>query len=425
MTIDELKDKRQALMDEIEGASEERFAEIKDEISKLDFEIDDAKKNERSKSEETQEEQEEELRAARVPNGTSEDKVILFNNETKKEARQMTEEEKRQATITELGKQFRDAAASKEPKEINIRAVGEAVTTTDTEYVAPTEAVDGTNNGGVFIPTSTLFDLLGETETASPIYDGVSKTSFKGVLIFPYRKNRTANSVTKKEREKVDELSIEWDNLKLADGDYALSAGITFEILDQADYALGDYLVAQLREVVRDTIIPDVIYGEGANEHIAGIVENAIEATYTAGDEIDAIKAALNGLPRKYQAGAKLYVSTSLYNELSFKTDANDRPLYPLFNEGTIMSVAGVEIVKDPYLNDGDFIYGNPTHYHLNEQSPATLYSETHGRYKIVEYTLHEMIAGRAEPQAFYYAKAVAATKTSTKANTETNDEGK
>lgn len=402
MTIDELKEKRQSLSDEIDGATAERFEQIKEEIASIDQEI--AEETKRSSEVAEAEKAEEEERAARLPNEPDNNlnKVINLNNE-KRGVKKMTKEEERKLQIASIGASFRKAKEENKTIEINLRAESEAVTTTDKTYVAPSAEVDGTNNGGVFIPTQTLFDLLGETEIASPIYNGVSKTNFKGVLVFPYRKDRKANSVTKKEREKVDELSIEWEKFKLTDGDYALSVGITFEILNQADYALGEYLINQVRDVINETVVPDVIYGTGENEHIAGLVLDAVDGEYTAGEELEAIHTALDTLSRKYQAGARIYLSTTLYNELSFKVDSTGRPLYPLFNQGTIATIAGVEVVKDPFLHDGDFVYGNPTRYHLNETAPATVYSEVHGRDKIVEYTVHEMLAGRAEPEAFYY----------------------
>ena len=64
MTIKELTEKRKALIVEIDSADEKRFAEIKSEVEKIDYQIRELKN---SDEERTAKEKEAEERAARLP----------------------------------------------------------------------------------------------------------------------------------------------------------------------------------------------------------------------------------------------------------------------------------------------------------------------------------------------------------------------
>ena len=56
-------------------------------------------------------------------------------------------------------------------------------------------------------------------------------------------------------------------------------------------------------------------------------------------------------------------------------------------------------------LADGDFVVGNAKNYKLNFVKPTEIYPEIHGKTRVIEYTAHVMVAGKAAPNKFYYGK--------------------
>ncbi len=438
MSSDELKEKRQALLDEVEGATAERFEEIEKEVADVDSQLDEAIKAEeeaRAKAEEAEvaekaaheaeekakEEAEAEKRAAREPKkGTNADKVVLFDNCNVKEEKSMTAEEKRSVEISALAKGLRRAAGRKtEPyTEEELRALGVAYTTTSEEYVEPTADVNGVNNGGLLIPSTMLTDLLTSREVNSPIFNGVRKYNMKGIVVFPYAKQVVGDPATKELQDSTD-VSIEFANLELKNGDYALTVALTFELLAQADDVLVPYVLDQLEKCVAKTIVPDVIYGSGADGHVAGIVGASEEGTCT--DVLDGIHAGLAALSVEAIQGASIFVARDIYLDLAFAKDEDGRPLHPLFNESGIATIATYPVVVDEYLNAGEFIIGNPYNYLLNEVKGSEIYPENKGRERRVEETIHTMIAGAPCPDCFYHGTVVAPTSvktTSAKAST-------
>ena len=104
MTIKELLEKRSKLLAEVEGADEKRFAQIKIEIEKLDYQIAEAKKDEEQRK--ADEETEKNLRAARPITGADsngQNKVVLFDTEKEKRNAQQSAEVEKRANILKNG----------------------------------------------------------------------------------------------------------------------------------------------------------------------------------------------------------------------------------------------------------------------------------------------------------------------------------
>lgn len=417
MTIKELKERRAALVAEVNGVTEEkRFAEIKTEIAKIDFQIEEAEKDEAKRSAEKKAEEE---RAAREPSGAArKGKVVLFDNAQAQGegAVEMSKETALRCAKSAFGKQIRAMLTNTEIKlnEGEKRALGVAVTTTSEVYAAPSANADGVNNGGVFIPQNVLYDLLEIDSPDSPFLRDVSATHITGAIIFPYVYEAVAATRGgKAEKVASDDRSIKWDKLTLAQGNYPLTIEVTMELLAMTDEQFAEYLLADLNSEVAFLLADETFYGTGLNNRIEGVTVGAIAGTpYSAGGEADAIKAGLLALSRRARKGAKVYISRSMSLDMTFEKDDNGRYIFPIYNSTGISTIATVPVEVDENLHDGDFVIGCATNYKLNFTKPTEVYPELHGKYRVIEYTAHVMVAGKAAPNKFYYGKKAVASGT-------------
>ena len=347
--LKKLIERRAAYLAEIEKpeTDEKRFAELRTEIAKVDFSIEETKR------EIAEEEREEELRAARKPNATPETdaekrgkEITIFNGANAADTAELSKPDALRYAKSALGKQVRSKLQNvkidftKNEK----RALGVAITTSATEYKAPTESENGVNNGGIFIPQNVLYDLLEMDAPDSPFLRDVGATHIKGALIFPYVvEANNGTSRGKKETEKSDDRSIKWDKLSLAQGNYPLTIEVSMEILAMTDEEFAEYLLADLGNEVNLLLGDEVLYGTGKDDRIEGVTVGAIKGNaYDAGGAALAIKAGLLALSKRARKGAKIYVSRSLSLDLAFEKDENGRYIFPIYNNDGITSIATI-----------------------------------------------------------------------------------
>ncbi len=90
---------------------------------------------------------------------------------------------------------------------------------------------------------------------------------------------------------------------------------------------------------------------------------------------------------------------------MTFEKDSTGRYIFPIYNNAGIQTIAQVPVEVDESLHDGDFVIGNAKNYLLNMIKPTEIYAELHGKTRVIEYTAHLMVAGKAAPDKFYYGK--------------------
>lgn len=426
MTKQELIEQRKALVAEIDNADEKRLAEIETALKRNALKMAELESDEnRDKADAEKAAKDAEARAARpdpttppenadAPNGKN--KVVLFNTaDEKRETAVVDAAELRTAKIA-FGKQVRGQLLNT-PVNLNAgekRALGIALTTTSSTYTAPSADADGVNNGGVFIPKTVLYDLLETDAPDSPFLRDVKLQHIKGAVIFPYVvESSNGTSKSKGEGKDADDRSIKWGNLTLAQGNYPLTIEVTMELLAMTDEEFTDYLLADLANEMNLLLSDEVFYGTGKDNRIEGVTVGAIDGkTYAAGGEAAAIKTGLLALSRRARRGAKVYISRSMSLEMTFEKDKEGRYIFPIYNNGGISSIATVPVEVDESLHDGDFVIGNAKNYILNMTKNTEVYAELHGKKRIIEYTAHLMVAGKAAPKKFYYAKKAASGST-------------
>lgn len=291
--------------------------------------------------------------------------------------------------------------------EMEARALGVATTTTSETFVAPSESVDGINNGGVFIPQEVMLDILREEELESPIYRDIITTAIKGKTKFPYRMSKTG-AKTKAELSPTENESVQWGILSGVTGNYTDSIVITFEEEAMAIAEFTDYLISLIGESMRELLINDYIYGTGTNDHVYGLTHGAIDATYTdTSDYRVALESAIEKLPVKKRAGAKIYVASNIFDKITFTKNKNGDYILPVLNGGGLTKLSTFPVEMDVNLAEGDFIIGNlGKWYKANINKGMELGLDVSNKNRTKTYTTHMMVTAIPVPNSIVYGKA-------------------
>lgn len=415
MTLKELREKKGSLLAEIDSADEKRFAEIQVAVNKINFQINQLDEEERSLEEQEKVEQrEEELLAGREKRDVS--KIAKFNQKTSNTDTPMSKADRSKYSKSAFGKELRAMLnnSSFEFNENEKRALGVSLATTAKEYVKATADKNGVNNGGIFISDNVMYDLLEIDTLDSPFLRDCMPTHIKGALIFPYAAEKTLPAKTargKKEGEKADDLSIKWDKITLAQGNYPLTIEVSMEVLALADDMFAQYVLDELRNEMDLLLGDEVLYGSGTDDRIEGVTVNSIKGEYET--IADGIQTAFKTLSKRARKGAKLYISHLTSLNLAFEKDNNGQYLFPIYNQASgIKSIVQVPVEIEEGLADDAFLYGNAKNYKLNFTKATEVYSELHGKTRVIESTAHLMVAGKAAPNKFYYGTKKVTTTT-------------
>lgn len=283
------------------------------------------------------------------------------------------------------------------------RALDTAMTTTSTEFIAPSADADGVNNGGLFIPTSINLALMEAIALASPLFKDAARTAIPSLIKFPYRKN-TTGAKSKKESEANSDASVEWADLILGTSEISETIRVSWRLESMAVEGFIEYVQNELIEQVRDKAAQEFIYGTGV-EQMKGITKDAVQHSYD-GSVLDGISAALGKLGKKQKIGAKLYVSTSVVEEISFAKDDHGAYIFTPINSIGVNSISTYKVEVDPYLNDGEFVIGNVHRYaRLNVVEDVTLTRDVSGKKRANDYTAYAIFGGAAQPGMLVHGK--------------------
>lgn len=306
-------------------------------------------------------------------------------------------------------KEYRNAWAKtllrRRLNETEKRALDAVVTTTATEFVEASADADGVNNGGLFIPTELNLSLMQELSLVSPIFRDINKTSFEGVLKFPYKKskNKAERKGASKETEANKDGSIEWGMLELKAAEITVTIPVTWKLEAMAVDQFMSFFLTELKLQISEAKIEGAIYGTGEDD-MEGITVNAITKTYS-GTVVDAFKSNLSALDAKKKIGAKAYISTTAAEELQFAQDGSGAYIFPIA-AGLPKTLAGYSLEVDPYLHDGDIIVGNLQRYaRMNVVEAMSVTKDVSGKKRRNDYTAYELCASAAQPEALLYIK--------------------
>lgn len=274
------------------------------------------------------------------------------------------------------------------------RALGDAVTTTATEFVASDADTQGINNGGLFIPTTVRSELMELISKQSPIFNDIRKLQVSGNIDLPYLfASDDANWYT----ELTDTVNegMEFKNLQLTGWELAKDIVITWKLEEMAVESFISFILEELANKMGKALINAVIYGDGNNKPTG--VTNGLVAVTTGSNAIERMINTYKSLSEDAKIGAKVYISNDVNLDIvSYKDENNNYP----FLAG-VPSISGFTVEVDPYLQNKDIVAGNMRNYILNEVTAPRVEKERTVKGRKTTYGGYAIYDGKGKPGAF------------------------
>lgn len=274
------------------------------------------------------------------------------------------------------------------------RALGDAVTTTATTFVASTADTQGINNGGLFIPKSVRMELMEMIEHMSPFFRDIRKLQVNGNIDLPYL-FEADDAQWYVELTDTKNEGAEYKNLQLTGWELAKDVVITWKAEEMAVESFISFILEELAHKMGVALINAVLYGDGSSKPTG--VMNGLTAVTSGETPIDTIIATYKSLSNDARVGAKAYVSTGVRVSMIGYQDDNGN--YPF-----LQGLAGTDLFSietDPFLKDYDILVGNPRYYILNENTPVRIDRESSVKGRKVTYGAYGIYDGKAKPNAF------------------------
>ena len=291
------------------------------------------------------------------------------------------------------------------------RALGDAITTTATDYVASSESVQGINNGGLFIPTSVRSDLMELISKQSPIFNDVRKLQVSGNIELPYLFS-SDDAEWYAELEDTKNGGMEFRNMQLTGWELAKDIVITWKLEEMAVESFIAFILDELANKMGKALVNAVIYGDGKNKPTG--ITNGLTAITTGDNAIERVLNTYEGLSEDARIGAKVYISTATNLAIVSYKDGNGN--YPFLNG--IPSVSGFTIAVDPYLKGDDIVSGNMRNYILNEVVAPRVEKERTVKGRKTTYGGYAIYDGKARPDYFTLGRKANPTKAAAKTTT-------
>lgn len=402
MTLKEIEARKAELFNKInEVKSEEELAELRKEVKAINKEIPEEEKQEEKNGEEISREEERSLLAD--VKELEKRNVEVNNVKVIKEERKM--EEKRTLTQVLESPEYRTAWAKKlmgRPEkdftDEEKRALGDAITTTDTTFVASDADTQGINNGGLFIPKTVRNDIMEIIVDSSPIFRDVRKLNVAGNVDLPYLKEADDAEWYTELKETKNE-GQEYATLQLTGWELAKDVEITWKLEQMAVESFIPFIVEELAAKMGIALVNAIIYGDGTNKP-RGITKDL--SPIKKGDTpVDRITEAYKSLTKEARRGAKAYISTDVNIDIVSYKDNNGN--YPFLQGIATNKLVPVEV--DPYLKDDDIIVGNCRNYILNEVTPVRVDKEIKVKPRRIVYGGYAIYDGVARPDYFAYSQ--------------------
>ena len=355
--------------------------------------------------EEPQEEVKEEVEEEKSEISVEEERSLMADLEEKSvdisQLKQIRGEEKTMEERKYNDQEYRSAWAKKtmglsEDKftEEEKRALGDAVTTTATTFVASSADTQGINNGGLFIPKSVRMELMEMIEHMSPFFRDIRKLQVNGNIDLPYL-FEADDAQWYVELTDTKNEGQEYKNLQLTGWELAKDVVITWKAEEMAVESFISFILEELAHKMGVALINAVLYGDGSSKPTG--VMNGLTAVTSGETPIDTIIATYKSLSNDARVGAKAYVSTGVRVSMIGYQDDNGN--YPF-----LQGLAGTDLFSietDPFLKDYDILVGNPRYYILNENTPVRIDRESSVKGRKVTYGAYGIYDGKAKPNAF------------------------
>jgi len=394
MTLKEIEERKAELLTKIaEAKNEEELKELRSKVEAINKEV-----PEQEEPEQNGEITPEEERSLIADTQELEKRSKEASNLTKIGGKEM-EKEERKFTIAD--KEYRSAWAKKlmglsddKFTEEEKRALGDAVTTTATTFVASSANTQGINNGGLFIPTEVRMELMEIIDQMSPFYRDIRKLQVNGNVDLPYLFEGDDANWYVELTDTVNEGN-EYRNLQLTGWELAKDVVVTWKLEEMAVESFITFIIEELAHKMGVALINAVIYGDGQNKPTG--VLNGLTAVTTGKTPIDNIIATYESLSQEARRGAKVYVSTAVkVKMIGYKDENGNYPFLQGINGTDLFTIE-----TEPFLTGNDIIVGNPRYYILNEVTPTRVEWERTVKGRRTTYGGYGIFDGKAKPGAF------------------------
>ena len=399
MTLKEIEERKAELQAKIaEAKNQEELEELRTQVEAINKEVPEQEEKEQEENGEISKEEERKLIA--------DTQELEQRNKDVSNLRKIGgNEEMEERKFTIASPEYRSAWAKTlmgvKLDETEERALGDAIGTTSTTFVAAAADANGINNLGLLIPESVRLDWLKIAEKASPIYRDIRKMNVPGNVDFPYLFGAddaewyAETSTTKNEGQ-------EYKNIKLTGHELAKAIEITWKAEAMTVDGFIAFLLDELNEKMNKALINAVIYGDGSGKP-TGITNGLVAKEDT--NVVDLIKKCLGDLATENRVGAKVYVASDVADAIAFYKDENGN--YPYLVSG-LGRAGGATIEADPFLSAGDVLVGNAQNYILNFNESLRVDKEVKVQPRRVVYGGYLIADGNKKPGAFVYGKVTA-----------------
>ena len=405
MTVEEIVERKKELFTKIDEAkTTEELEELRKDVEAINNEVPD----EEEKAEEVKEEVKEEEPKATITCSCNEERDLIRVGTEKiipignvKEERIMTNSKYNAETRAWAKKCLGRNDFDEEEK----RALGDAVTTTATTFVASAADAQGVNNGGLFIPKEVRMELMERIDEMSPFFRDIRKLNVNGNVDLPYLYEGDDANWYAELNCTVNEGN-EYKALQLTGWELAKDVVITWKMEDMAVDSFVTFVIDELVHKMGTALVNAVIYGNGSSKP-TGAIYNLVAVT--DGDTpVDTIINAYASLGEEFRRGAKVYVSTAVKMAMIGYKDQNGN--YPFLQGINGTDLFAIE--TEPFLQNNDIIVGNPRRYILNEVTPIRVDWERTVKCRQTRYGAYGIYDGKPQPNAFakaQYTPAVSA----------------
>lgn len=278
------------------------------------------------------------------------------------------------------------------------RALGDAVTTTASTFVAATASASGVNNGGLLVPTTLITDLLDLISQESPFFRDIRKLQVNGNVELPFLFSADDAKWVAEGSDTTNE-GKQYKSIKLTGFELAKDIVLTWKVEEMSVESFLNFILDELQNKMGKALINAILYGTGSNEPTG--VTNGITPVTSGTDPIDTIIKTYADLSSEERIGAKAYISTNLNIAICGYKDKNGN--YPFLQGISNNSLVKTEV--DPYLKDNDVVVGNARNYILNENTPIRVDREITVKGRKVTYGAYGIYDGNKKANAFAYGK--------------------
>ena len=401
MTTAEIEEKRKELLQKIEDAkSQEELDEVRKAVAELNAIVPDDEDEKKEEVKEDVKEEAEEVKEEKPTTPEEERTLIRVGSEDIVPVGNIKEERKMEKKFNRASEEYRNAWAKTlmgvELDEEEKRALGDAVGTTATTYVASAGGTQGINNVGLLIPTAVVTALLERADRESPIWRDIRKLGVNGNVDVPYL-YEADNASFYAELAPTANEGQEYKKITLVGRELAKDIEITWKADQMTVDGFINFIVDELYEKMFKAKVTAVIYGTGSGYNQPTGLTNGLDAITTGDTPIDTIANTKATLSVDAKVGARVYVSTAVADAIRYYKNSEGN--YPF-----LMGLpAGIE--EDPFLQNNDIVVGNMRNYVWNEQEPIRLDRDISIKGRTVIYSAYQVVDGGAKVGAFAYGQ--------------------